>query len=62
MRFMPSPLSLCLQQKEAQVRSCFPVRRKGINFDIPISPVAKKFCGKGEKFGDETLGRRQIGI
>lgn len=38
------------------------VWKKGIIFDSPISTIRRKFCGKGEQFGDETLGRKQIGI
>lgn len=58
---MPSSLSLCLKQKEAQVRSCFPSKKKNpLFFGIPISNITRKFYGKGEQFGDETLGRKQI--
>ena len=38
------------------------VRKKGLIFDVSISSITIKFCGKCEQFEDETLERRQIGI
>lgn len=58
---MPSSLFLCLKQKEAQLNLFSLVREKAF-FDTPISTITRKFYGKGEQFGDETLGKTQIGI
>lgn len=50
-----------LNRKKPRLDLVSLVRKKTpLFFGIPISNITRKFYGKGEQFGDETLGRKQM--